>query len=90
MKERIHGPALRSPDNDVYGDPIPASHYSVSQSIKKLLHDDDMQPLKWEQGFLTNTGRFVSREEAYKIAKAAHQIVAHDNGRFLFSESLWK
>lgn len=43
------------------------------------------------QGFLTSTGRFVSREEAWGIALAAGQIVRRvggDEGR-LFSENLW-
>lgn len=45
----------------------------------------------WEQGFLDNAGRFLSREEAYLVAEAAGQIrrrVGGDNGR-LFSENLY-
>jgi hypothetical protein len=43
------------------------------------------------QGFVTNTGRFVEREEAWDIAMAADQIIKRvggDEGR-LFSENLW-
>lgn len=44
-----------------------------------------------EQGFLTNTNRFVSREEAFDIAESANQL--NDRTRFtnrtLFSEDLY-
>lgn len=32
------------------------------------------------QGFLTNTNRFVTRKEAYKIAFAANQIIGPNKG----------
>lgn len=41
------------------------------------------------QGFVTSTGRFVSREEAALIAVAAGQITAPQWGSRLFSEDLW-
>lgn len=34
-----------------------------------------------EQGFLTNTNRFVSRREAYEIAFNANQIIGPNQGR---------
>lgn len=33
------------------------------------------------QGFLTNTNRFVTRKEAYKIAFEANQIIGPNKGR---------
>lgn len=33
-----------------------------------------------EQGFLTNTNRFVDRQEAYKIAHEARQIIGPNKG----------
>lgn len=39
------------------------------------------------QGFLTNTGRFVDRTEAAKIAHTAGQIA--EPKPWLFSEDLW-
>lgn len=44
-----------------------------------------------EQGFLTNTGRFVGRREACEIARAADQIAGPKEGNpaELYSEDLW-
>lgn len=48
-----------------------------------------------EQGFLTSTGRFVGRGEAYAIAKAASQLLPDDRPGHtptpgtLYSEDLW-
>jgi len=42
-----------------------------------------------EQGFLTNTGRYVDRAEAAKIAIAAGQIENTQRGTRLYSEDLW-
>lgn len=43
------------------------------------------------QGFLTDTGRFVNRYEAMKIALAADQIIVPKNllHDALFSEDVW-
>ena len=52
-----------------------------------------------DQGFLTSTGRFVSREEAWGIAVASGQIIRRVGGQpdyaidevgtKLYSENLW-
>jgi hypothetical protein len=44
-----------------------------------------------EQGFMTDTGRFVNRVEALKIALDANQVLDINNIRAkrLFSEDLW-
>lgn len=43
-----------------------------------------------EQGFVTNTGRFVDRVAGLAIAKSAGQIVEkHGSERILFSEDMW-
>lgn len=47
-----------------------------------------------DQGFLTSTGRFVDREEAYEIAKAAGQLegrvkTGNQHDGVLYSEDLW-
>jgi hypothetical protein len=47
----------------------------------------DINHIEREQGFLTNTDRFVDREEAGQIAYDAGQITEKNN--FLFSEDLW-
>lgn len=45
-----------------------------------------------DQGFIDQHGVFMTREEAYKVAKEAGQIKYRcegDEGRFLFSENLY-
>lgn len=42
-----------------------------------------------DQGFITSTGRYVDREEGFKIALAAKQITGIGNGGVLCSEDLW-
>ena len=43
-----------------------------------------------EQGFLTNTGRFVTREAAWRIAVLAKQpFLRKNDGGTLYSEDLW-
>lgn len=42
------------------------------------------------QGFTTSEGRFVERDEAMKIAKAAKQLIAAPHvPHALFSEDVW-
>ena len=41
------------------------------------------------QGFVTDTGRFVTREEAYNIVKANGQVVVKHGGTVFCSEDLW-
>ena len=42
------------------------------------------------QGFLTNTNRFVDRQEAWNIAKEVNQIIKVSGGEeTLYSEDLW-
>lgn len=48
--------------------------------------------LNWEQGFLTNKGRFIGRKEAMEIAKAQNQVIrlsGSPNSDLLFSEDLY-
>ena len=44
----------------------------------------------YEQGFLTNTNKFVGRKEAWLIAKEANQIIKQSGGEgVLYSEDLY-
>jgi hypothetical protein len=88
MGEAIVGPAILWPDGTPAWGFVPSSHYSVSEGMKKIA--PDATPLRWEQGFMTTTGRFVDRKEAYGIAKLSQQIVnPRGGGGRLFSEDLW-
>lgn len=46
---------------------------------------------KWEQGFVDETNKFLTREEAWPIAEAAGQICRRcgGDGEKLFSENLY-
>lgn len=64
--------------------PRPARHGDIVQRM----------PKEWwgTQGFLTSTGRFVSRKEAWVIAEAAGQILrctSTSGPGTLYSEDLW-
>jgi len=56
---RFHGDALQKADKD---------HARISASRYRRLFEDS------EDGFMTNKGRFVSREEAYEIAVRSRQM----------------
>lgn len=93
-REQILGPAFSgSHGARIWWDPIPGSHYSVSQ---RMIAQGIERPLardEFDQGFWTDHDRFVDRAEGYAIAARAGQIVSHDpaewNRRRLFSEDLW-
>lgn len=61
--------------------PSPARHHTI---IKHMVEDLGLNPpINGIQGFLTNTGRFVNRTTAYKIA------FPNDEPKLLYSEDLW-
>lgn len=69
-------------------------HYDpfMRKQITELEKQYNYALLDWEQGFLTNKGRFVDRKEAMKIAKAQNQVIRLSgslNSDILFSEDLY-
>lgn len=89
-KEHITHTAILWPNGDPESLPIPASHYQISKVMLKK--DPDVPALREpsRQGFLTSTGRFVGRREAYRIALEAGQIDPTKTYQpdILFSEDL--
>lgn len=76
--------------HEVYG----LRHYDqfMRKQIKELEKQYNYALLDWEQGFLTNKGRFVDRKEAMEIAKAQNQVIrlsGSPNSNILFSEDLY-
>ena len=76
--------------HEVYG----LRHYDpfMRKQIKELEKQYKYALLDWEQGFLTNKGRFVNRIEAMEIAKEQGQIIrlsGSPNADILFSEDLY-
>lgn len=88
MTERIVSAALCETSGLIYSLPAPARHHNVMHALHKVM-DGSVQHI--EQGFLTNTGRFVTREQAHAIASAAGQIIRRCGGdeHALYSENLW-
>ncbi|TPM67433.1 hypothetical protein [Mesorhizobium sp. B2-2-1] len=86
MSERIISVAMRV-GGLVISMPQPARHHTVlhemdAQGISPFVH-----PIN--QGFITDTGRFVEREEAVGLAKASGQIDKPRWPPLLYSEDLW-
>lgn len=76
--------------HEVYG----LRHYDpfMRKQIKELEKQYKYPLLAFDQGFLTNKGRFVNRLDAMKIAKEQNQIVrlsGSPNSDILFSEDLY-
>lgn len=90
-QERIVAAALKLA-NLIISAPPPARHHTLinglgeATGVPRLTRMDD-------QGFLTNTGRFVDRVEAKKIALAAGQCTEDKcllkDAEDLYSEDLW-
>lgn len=75
---------------EVYG----LRHYDsfMQKQLNELEAQYKYQLLDFEQGFLTNKGRFVGRKEAMKIAKEQNQVIrlsGSSNPDILFSEDLY-
>lgn len=76
--------------HEVYG----LRHYDplMRKQIAELEKNYKYPLLDFEQGFLTNKGRFVGREDAMKIAQEQGQIIrlsGSPNADILFSEDLY-
>lgn len=70
--------------------PQPARHGEVLIAASGFVKDSQMN--RETQGFLTSTGRFVNRVQAFQLAWVAKQITEHPRGGGkpeLFSEDLW-
>ncbi|MCZ3377484.1 hypothetical protein [Rhizobium sp. AG207R] len=73
--------------------PPPARHHTIIQTMDLEMGINGTKATPETQGFLTDTGRFVNRVEAYYIALKAGQILTETNrtekSPRLFSEDLW-
>ena len=90
-QERIACAAMKIGAEVVASLPPPARHHSIIRALYDCTGDDRLTAVPPEaQGFLTNTGRFVGREEAFCIARDAGQIINKTPpSDMLFSEDLW-
>lgn len=87
--ETIEGVAICYPDGRVESMDKPYRHHDV---IRKVFNESgESCKSTCAQGFITNTGRFVSRCEARMIAIDSGQILPEETIHKvdLFSEDLW-
>ena len=86
--DRILCAAIKHEDTFVCG----YRHRDCCDTIEKMLKVDKYLPVKENRWFLTSIGRFVNRQDAYKIARAANQLLLpHVEGceETLISENLY-
>lgn len=93
MNERIVAAAIQY-DGLIFSMPSPARHCHVMRGMHAigLMKDVASPDLLREQGFTTSLGRYVSREEGAKIARAAGQLEGRTKtggANTLYSEDLW-
>lgn len=83
MNVKIISCAVIDYDGIIYSLPAPARHHHILNTHGCLAG--------CTQGFLTSEGRFAARDEDWKIAEAAGQIIRRcgGDGDRLFSENLW-
>lgn len=77
------------PDELIVSAPPPARHHSLMHPMFNLT---GKRTATHDQGFITSTGRYVSREEAHAIAVASRQpLIDHHSriGGVLYSEDIW-
>lgn len=76
-------------DGNIYSMPPPTRHYQIMHAMLENDVPDDATHLRY-QGFVTNTGRFVDRYEAARIARAANQLIREPTPKdMLTSEDVW-
>ena len=86
MKEYITKVAMKTEDGMVYAMSKPKRHHDIINMLSEIYPT----PIKGEQGFITNTGRFVDRIEAKVIAIRENQLIPRaGKTKRLFSEDLW-
>lgn len=74
----------------IFSLPAPARHHTILNQISIALGRDAMEIPPCNQGFVTNTGRFVNRAEAYDVAYRAGQVTGEEGrGPQLYSEDVW-
>jgi hypothetical protein len=88
MIERIKNVAIRQ--KGAFFSPVSESPLRHNDLIKILVECNLPTPIIGEQGFITDTGRFVDRKDALEIAKESGQIIEkHGNFKVLYSEDMW-
>ncbi len=83
----IHAVAITQ-DGIVFTLPRPARHHHVIKYITSK-PGRKYNPKLGEQGFITDSGNFVTREQAAILALASGQVIKLADPPELFSEDVW-
>lgn len=87
---KIVAAAIRLQNGAIITRPPPARHPTLILDAEKVKSGSEGRVLMGaEQGFLTSTGLFVTREEAMVIAKEAKQLPSSFASGRLYTEDLW-
>ncbi len=90
--EKIKQAAIKDAYGAIWTLPKPCRHPDILLNMTEQRRGSSLGSV---QGFITEEGRFVTREEAFVIARKAHQLVPSrfarpiEPGAQLFSEDLW-
>ncbi|VVE47173.1 hypothetical protein [Pandoraea anhela] len=68
--------------------------HETFEALQQLVSASIIDHGRWEQGFIDQFGKFLSRTEAWKVAEAAGQIIRRcggdeADGGTLYSENLY-
>lgn len=85
----IVGVGIRMPGGKLYQLPCPNRHHNIIHQI--CSETGEPVPGNAEQGFITNTGQFVSRYVAHRLALKCQQPCKRPigYGSELYSEDVW-
>jgi len=86
-KERIVSAAIHL--GGIISLPRPARHSGIIATMDTIMDIDGPLATPDRQGFITDTGRYVNRVEAFGIAYRSGQLLVGARGPQLFSEDLW-
>lgn len=83
-------------EGEIWTLPRPARHHNILWAMydvdngKSPAERPAIIPARGEQGFITETGQFLNRAEAYRIAVRAGQFIHKPSAPpNLYSEDLW-
>ncbi len=84
--EKIHAAAVMTfPERVIFTMPKPYRHFNILHKFSDEIHSNS-----FEQGFITNKGRFLRRNHAFVVARERDQFIrTPDVPGKLYSEDVW-
>lgn len=83
---KVKAAAIKDSQGRVHTLPPPARHKHI---VAMMLRTGYTEPIVGEEGFLLSDGRFVGRQKAMQVAKAANQLIKAPESGELHSEDVW-